>query len=278
MEWHVPRVRRMTDRTYRRTRVDPERWKDAQAFEEQYWARAGRHRPWLRAGRRFLTLVASDRKTLLAALRHRDLFFFGDDYHYWWLERFGGYSFLPTTVGYALEVGSGPQSNLRVIERHTKIDRLVVSDPLMVVYSRLKGSWVGWMHRRGRLFALADTAEALALRDRTVDLICCINVLDHCRDARAAIVEMSRVLRPGGVLLLATDLVNERDVRLAGEDRGHPLRLDHELLDEWVRADFQPVVRKVLPRSQTRVPTHHYGAYVFAGVKRDVEGSRRLVQ
>ena len=258
----------MSNVSHRRSEVDPSRWRSAQVFEADYWVYQDRRPPWLRAVRRLIRLMLFDRRALVSALRHRDRFFFGDDYNYWWLEHFEGYRFLPDTAGRAVEIGSGPQSNLRLIGRYCDIGHLVAVDPLALTYARLRGSWVGWMHRRGRLGALTAMAESLALKTDSVDLICCINVLDHCRDAAAALGEMKRVLRPGGILLLATDLVDEDDVRLAGEDVGHPLRLDHEMLDGWVDPDFDPILRKVLRREETRVPTHHYGAYVYAGVKR----------
>jgi SAM-dependent methyltransferase len=60
-------------------------------------------------------------------------------------------------------------------------------------------------------------AQALPLADEAVDLVLCAYALDRFPDAAAALAEMSRVLRPGGLVLLAlpTPAVRVFDLPLA---------------------------------------------------------------
>ena len=52
--------------------------------------------------------------------------------------------------------------------------------------------------------------EALPFDDDEFDLVLCSQVIEHVLDAPAAVRELARVLRPGGVLILSTD--NARNV------------------------------------------------------------------
>jgi ubiquinone/menaquinone biosynthesis C-methylase UbiE len=52
--------------------------------------------------------------------------------------------------------------------------------------------------------------EALPFGDGEFDLVLCSQVIEHVLDASAAVRELARVLRPGGVLILSTD--NARNV------------------------------------------------------------------
>jgi SAM-dependent methyltransferase len=46
--------------------------------------------------------------------------------------------------------------------------------------------------------------ENLDLDDETFDVVLCTQVLEHVRRPHQALLEMARVLRPGGVLLMST--------------------------------------------------------------------------
>jgi len=52
--------------------------------------------------------------------------------------------------------------------------------------------------------AVAD-AQALPLRDRSVDVVLCLHMLYHVADIALALRELRRVLRPGGLALIATN-------------------------------------------------------------------------
>jgi 2-polyprenyl-6-hydroxyphenyl methylase/3-demethylubiquinone-9 3-methyltransferase len=50
----------------------------------------------------------------------------------------------------------------------------------------------------------AGTGEHLPLDDASVDIACCVDVLEHVADVDAVIAETARVLRPGGVYVFDT--------------------------------------------------------------------------
>lgn len=52
---------------------------------------------------------------------------------------------------------------------------------------------------------LNGTAERIPLKDESVDLTVCCNALDHVRDANAVLMEIRRIVRPGGALFLEVD-------------------------------------------------------------------------
>lgn len=54
--------------------------------------------------------------------------------------------------------------------------------------------------------AVEGSIEALPIDDNSVDLLCAFDVLEHVADDRAALGELTRVLRPGGVLFLSVPL------------------------------------------------------------------------
>ncbi|GAB4483178.1 MAG: hypothetical protein Kow00124_32470 [Anaerolineae bacterium] len=58
--------------------------------------------------------------------------------------------------------------------------------------------------RSGRVRWQHQDATALTLPDESFDRVVCISVIEHIPDDRAAIREMARVLRPGGLLALTT--------------------------------------------------------------------------
>ena len=59
---------------------------------------------------------------------------------------------------------------------------------------------------RGDAVYLPAGAEAMPLLDESVDVVVARNCLDHVADPAAAIAEVVRVLRPGGMLILNVDV------------------------------------------------------------------------
>jgi SAM-dependent methyltransferase len=55
-----------------------------------------------------------------------------------------------------------------------------------------------------------ENIEALTIEDRTFDVVVCLHVLEHVND-RAAIAELHRVVRPGGVLIAMFPIVEGWD-------------------------------------------------------------------
>ncbi len=55
----------------------------------------------------------------------------------------------------------------------------------------------------GRALVQQGSAEAIPFDDASMDAVICLEVLEHLRDDRVALLEMLRVLRSGGILVLA---------------------------------------------------------------------------
>ena len=101
----------------------------------------------------------------------------------------------PAPAGRALDVGCGPGHTTAAIAARTGEALGVDFAPAMVERAtELFGD------RPGLRFAL-DDAEALGQDDGSFDLVSCSFGLMYCYDARTAMAEMARVLRPGGRLL-----------------------------------------------------------------------------
>jgi len=48
--------------------------------------------------------------------------------------------------------------------------------------------------------------EALPFQNNSIDAVYCISVLEHIRDAEKTVIEIQRILKPGGLFLLTIDL------------------------------------------------------------------------
>ncbi len=98
--------------------------------------------------------------------------------------------------GRGLDVGCGPGHTTAALAARTGEALGVDFAPAMVERASAR-----FGERAGVSFAL-DDAEALAQPDAAFDVVSCSFGLMYCYDARAAMAEMARVLRPGGRLLL----------------------------------------------------------------------------
>ena len=245
-------------------KVSPERWNQAQNWEKRHWEKS--QRAMAKHGRNLMWKVLN----LFGAVgKYR-----GDDWNLWWKNAFNGYSFLPTTVGTALEAGCGPYTNMRHITEVCRPDHLFLSDPLIKTYVNFKLNFVSDAYRKG--FCMLDDfpLENLPYKDAFFDLTVMINVLDHVMDAEICMRNIQRVVKPGGWLIIAQDLTDEEDLenrKAAGRtvevgDTGHPITLAPKWFDHTLnRSDYETVIDKILPREAGRSPEHHCGTFMFAG-------------
>ena len=107
------------------------------------------------------------------------------------------------SVGQVLDVGCGVSHWGQRLMRH-----LPSSTRLFGVDA--EATWVDRARKRAGSLGLADrteyqtgVAEALPWPDHSFDMVTCQTVLIHVPQVRAALAEMMRVLRPGGLLLVA---------------------------------------------------------------------------
>ena len=131
---------------------------------------------------------------------------FGDTRDYWWnldfLELMARRLSLER-VQDVLDVGCGVGHWGRllatVIPRHARV-RGVDRDPLWVEKAAARAAAHGLA---GRFTYQVAVAENLPFADASFDLVTCQTVLIHLRDPGAAVDEMIRVARPGGLILAA---------------------------------------------------------------------------
>lgn len=237
--------------------VERERWGQAQSWEEAFWIRTEKTRA--RYGKNLIWRMLS-----WVGLKPR---FRGDDSNLWWKEKFSQYSFLPATVGNAVELGCGPYTNMRHILGVCTPGHLVLSDPLIKTYVNFPLTFVHHAYRTAFCMLDDHPAEDCPFADGYFDLVVMINVLDHVRDADACLRAASRITAPGGFLILGQELSDAHDADAMKDDPGqvgHPIRVDHHWMDERLHG-FEPVIKRILPRDEGRGPEHHYGTYLFAG-------------
>jgi SAM-dependent methyltransferase len=229
--------------------VDPARWHLAQEHERQYQQHDHR-------------------------LAHTAAF--------WFKQHFDDFrvlsSFAPENC---LEVGCGKYTNTRVIIPclAAQPKKMFFEDPLVLDYFYLKKRFLKVFRfpaksplkrfiDKGAEYSAAPL-ECLLWRDALMDLVICINVLDHVMDFSRCIAEIRRVVRSGGMIVLAQDLSNEQDFLNCPEswaDIMHPIKIDDALLDSSLE-DFSVVYKRILPREQGLNPKAHYGTYFFIGKK-----------
>ncbi len=251
--------------------VDQQKWLAAQEFERSCWVKANQNNSRSQILLKFLRALKRSPKNFFELLWYRD-FYAGDDWNFWWKKQFDNYRTLPAQIGKALEVGCGPHTNIRLISRLKKINEIYCIDPLMDLYLSFKLNWLAEMAKKGKIFTSVGKGESLEFPDDSFDLVICNNVLDHVQDTSACLSEIHRVLKPGGYFVFGQDLSDEADIaKQRQEDRGfvgHPIKLHDQTLDGLLDGLYEIKMKKVLPRAVSRNPRHHYGTYIFVGIKR----------
>jgi SAM-dependent methyltransferase len=144
-----------------------------------------------------------------------------------------------------LDVGCGPEGSLEWADRAAE---RVGLDPLAGEYLALEAS-------KHRMKYVTAPAEKMPFEDARFDVVASINSLDHVADVSAAVAEMKRVTRPGGRLLLVTDVNREPTVC-------EPHRLSWDVAGAFA-PEFEVLVEKRLERGRGVVGS------VLAGVEFD---------
>lgn len=245
--------------------VNEEQWTEAQQYEKQTWVVNNRRNGYLKLVYKFLKALKNP-KTLFNYFKYSD-FYCGDDWNYWWMEKFYNYRSLPRTINRALEVGCGPYTNIRLIAKQVHIRDIYCTDPLMDEYKTFPLTWLTSMTKKGRVHASSGVCEKIDFPDGYFDLVVCNNVLDHVQNAEQGLLEMARVLKPGGYFVFGQDLTNEQDLECEPHREGHPIRLHETFLDGLFHQYYSAEFKKLLPRGESRVSEIFYGTYIFIGKK-----------
>ena len=195
------------------------------------------------------------------------------DWNEWWTGHFDNYSFLKNLkIRSILEVGCGPWAKnmltvLGVIGQDDK--KIFLLDPLLDQYAAL-----GKSVTKIDAVKIVVPLEELAIGE-PVDLIICINVLDHVQSVEKCFARMREHLNPGGILILGQDLTNEEDFVKCPEvstDIMHPIKLDLEACERCLSC-YEPIYKKVLGRQEGRNPRAHYATLLFAGNRGNAPGA-----
>lgn len=232
------------------TAVPRERWAEAQYAERLHWMRHG-----------------------IRSIADRN------DHH---LENFDHYRVLEgMRFHHAIELGCGPFTNLRLIGLHCSIDRCDLLDPLIEEYlshpnctytrqslmlarhlsdenmlNRILGHFCTGPFNQLRkrinphvpVGSLIPSAIETMPADTTYDLLCIINVIEHCYDLDLVFRNIAAVLEPGGILVFHDRYYDEADVPelLASHyDAAHPLRVDRKIIDDFLQEHFVPLFSNV---------------------------------
>lgn len=126
--------------------------------------------------------------------------YFGDQRDFWWNADFIELMAKRWRLGEArsvLEVGSGVGHWSRVLAPHLHPDATLIG-------LEREPRWVEEAQRRTPRFTYQQgDAMQLPFADATFDVVTCQTVLIHLPDVAAALREMTRVLKPGGLLAVA---------------------------------------------------------------------------
>lgn len=211
------------------TRVEPERWQEAQRYERRTWMNDFRN-------------VADDRNQFHAT-------------------QFQGYESLKgKEFSAAIELGCGPFTNMRLIAPVTNIGEIHLLDPLINDYvTHPNCTYSEGALRTPTLPARPVTLHASAIENflapKSFDLVVMVNVIEHCMDAERIFSNLLSMLQVGGTLVFHDRSYDAADLaeNLRHEyDAGHPLRVDRAVIDRFLTDNFTPVLSRVVRFERTK--------------------------
>ncbi len=202
-----------------------------------------------------------------------------EDHHWWYRERRWLLARELARLGrpgIAVDIGAAGGGNTRVLREHGWRELVVEYGEEGAVTAAARG-----------LRTVRADATALPLQAGAVDLVVAFDVLEHIEDDDAAAAEITRVLRPGGTLLVAVPcdmaLWSAHDVAV-----GHVRRYDRKSLRRLVAGAglvvedlrswnvlLRPVVR-MRRRSSTESDLTELNPIVNAGLTTIIQAERHL--
>jgi SAM-dependent methyltransferase len=180
----------------------------------------------------------------------------------------------------AIELGCGPFTNLRIIGLHCDIEHCTLLDPLIekylthpnCSYTRQELMLARYLSREtlfnrilGRFFTgsfntlrkrinpalpvqriIASAIETMPT-DGRYDLLCIINVLEHCYDVDTVFRNILAIIPPGGVLVFQDqyyDYTKVPEMLSTVYDAAHPLRVDRQVIESFLANNFETLYKK----------------------------------
>jgi len=193
-----------------------------------------------------------------------------DDWNSWWLHYFKNYECLKDEkFNSYIEVGCGPYA------KNTEFFLNIFPDIKDV--SLLEPLLYNFVTADYHVKKISDQYNAKLINSsieehepsRTYDIVLCINVLDHVKDANLCMQIMNKMLSKNGILILGQDLTNEEDLisdPSSLNDIGHPIKLDHLFFRDHLKK-YRHIHQHILPREYGRNPKAHYGTLFYIGKK-----------
>jgi len=189
-----------------------------------------------------------------------------EDRNSWWKTNFNNYEDIKNIpVQSLLEVGCGPfaQNTRHIMEvLNQKPSNVFLNDPLLTDYIKLNKPVCQVIKELNAAIYPYPLEECHMV---PVDMIICINVLDHVFSMPRCLDIIYNGLNPNGILIFGNDLTNEDNFnRTPKEDPYgmlHPIRFDHTDIQSFL-VKFEKIYEKTVP-----VNGYHCGTLCFIGAK-----------
>ncbi|MEW6139821.1 MAG: class I SAM-dependent methyltransferase [Thermodesulfobacteriota bacterium] len=122
-----------------------------------------------------------------------------------------------------IDVGCGPMGTMHFFPGSLKVGL----DPLALHYQNAFD-----LVRHQDMQYIAARAENIPVADEVADYVFCVNAIDHVDDPRAVAAELTRVLKPGGKLLIQVE------INKPSPTTSEPHVLSPEVLDDMFASRF----------------------------------------
>lgn len=237
-------------------RVPLERWKIAQYAEKNHWMKRG-------------IKSIEDRNF------HHEIRF--DNY-----KCLSGFKFSK-----AIELGCGPFTNLRIIGRKVEIEKCTLLDPLINDYlshpnctyvnnklllakhlsektliNMALGKYITKLYNIARKYInpSIDVDKLIACpveqmpTDQKYDLVCIINVLEHCYDVNLVFENIMKIMNKEAIFIFHDRYYSHNEVKDSLQlqyDAAHPLKVERKLVDAFLEAHFNTLFKNITHNTVT---------------------------
>jgi SAM-dependent methyltransferase len=160
-------------------------------------------------------------------------------YQYHLVNKMFGFKYLPKNKTFQNALGIGSAYGDEFIPIASKIENLFILEPSDYLVSKKVGNLTP-------KYVKPEVSGKLNFEDNTFDLITCFGSLHHIANVSYVIGELSRVLKPGGYLLLREPIVSMGDWNhprpwLTKNERGFPIKILMEIVK---KSGFKVVSKK----------------------------------
>lgn len=191
------------------------RWKLAQRVETKWWREHTYLFPWISRFKRFgISLDLDGQKSI------------SDKNCLQWEKVVScfGFNDVQTNKPIIMEIDSGTSGIIYTIKGEHIIK--IAVDPLMDEYTKLdyyRDNVFNFNTAMNTHLHIAKArAEDLPVKSASIDVVFCINVLDHVEDPKQALKEVKRTLKNGGFFVLVVDVLPRRSLFTYSVEGAHP--------------------------------------------------------